>query len=368
MKHSVSLLASLKQVLANLNETGLRACVVCDEEEKTVGFVADYDIRQALLKGVTLETPVSEYMNTSFTFATAQQSQQDYLKLMAEKGIDILPILDDQKRLVELVRLKDIETQNPELKAPIVIMAGGYGKRLMPLTANTPKPLLPIGDKPLLAHTLDHLTEHGFSETYLTTHYLAEQFENFVKDHDYSGLDIQLVHESDPTGTAGSLKQLDFTNQTEPVFVMNGDILTKLDFGAMYKWHHKYENALTVASCYYQHQIPYGVLALSEGQTVTHIDEKPTKAYPVNAGIYLISPECFALIQKIEGKVDMTDLIEITLEQKLRVGNFPLSEYWSDIGRIPDYEEAVKNYGKNYGRRKTDLPLEVLQEAKKQDL
>ena len=334
---------TLSDALQNLNQTGFRTSLVVDAEHHLLGLVADYDIRCALLHGVTLNTPVTDFMNQQFLTATDDMSQEAILAFMEEKGIDVLPVVNGSNQVVNVVRIRDF-VRPAQMDSPIVIMAGGYGKRLMPLTANTPKPLLPIGDKPLLGHTLDQIVDNGFQTTYVTTHYLAEQIEAFVENYNTTDLRVHIVQEDAPTGTAGSLKKLGLPDSNEPIFVMNGDIMTQVDFAAMQSWHREHGNTLTMASCYFQYQVPYGVFQIKEGQVLSGIQEKPLYAWPVNAGIYLLDPLCLTLIPESQDSFDMPDLIQALLLSGYQVGNFPLSEYWRDIGQHQDYEKVNEEY------------------------
>lgn len=334
---------TLAEALKNLNQTGFRTSLVVDTDNHLLGLVADYDIRCALLHGVTLNTPVTDFMNQHYLTASDDMTPEARLLMMEEKGIDVLPVVNANGQVVDVVRIRDF-VRPAIMDSPIVIMAGGYGKRLMPLTANTPKPLLPIGDKPLLGHTLDQIIDNGFQTTYVTTHYLAEQIEEFVQTYNDTELSVHLVQEDSPTGTAGSLKKLDLPDNNQPIFVMNGDILTQLDFAAMHAWHREHGNTLTMASCYFQYQVPYGVFQIKEGQVISGIQEKPVYAWPVNAGIYLLDPVCLSLIPDDQDAFDMPDLIQALLLGGFQVGNFPLSEYWRDIGQHQDYEQVNEEY------------------------
>jgi NDP-sugar pyrophosphorylase family protein len=215
-------------------------------------------------------------------------------------------------------------------------MAGGFGTRLMPLTDGTPKPMLPVGDRPLLAHIVGQLRAAGIRQLNVTTHYKADAIsEHFGNGQDY-GVDIRYVHEDMPLGTAGALALVEATDQ--PLLVMNGDILTRVDFGAMLDFHRHHAADMTVGVRQYQFKVPYGVVE-TDGVMVMGVSEKPTVSNFINAGLYLINPDVQRMVPPA-CRFDMTELIHLAIARGLRVVCFPIREYWLDIGQLTDYERA----------------------------
>jgi len=217
-----------------------------------------------------------------------------------------------------------------------VIMAGGFGTRLRPFTDTTPKPMLPVGDRPLMERTLENLQETGIRNVTISTHYKPEVIINHFQDGSEFGININYVNEEQPLGTAGALGLM--TPPDDTVLIINGDILTNVNFESMFQFHREHRAEMTVATRIYEFQLPYGVVEM-EGVRISKITEKPTKKFFVSAGIYLLEPRMFAYIPKNQ-RFDMTDLIERLLIEGRQVVNFPIREYWLDIGRHPDYERA----------------------------
>jgi dTDP-glucose pyrophosphorylase len=327
--------STLQDALKNMNDSGFRAALVVDRHEKLLGLVTDFDIRSALMKGFMLDARVDAFMNKTPKVGKTTMEPGEYRKMMVKFGTDCLPIVDEKNRVANLVLLREF-VEKDNLLSPIVIMAGGQGKRLWPLTQDTPKPLLQVGDRPMLGHILNHVKMQGFRNLFVSTHYKSEQIEDFLENNTPQGLETQIIKEENPLGTAGCLKGLQNEPSDEPIFIMNGDILTTLDFQAMLNWHRTHENVLTLACRQYTVEIPYGILE-TEGQRLTGIEEKPRKVYNMNAGIYLVEREALRHIP--ENKYfDMTDLMNALLQAGLPVGTFPISEPWIDIGKHEDYE------------------------------
>ena len=217
-------------------------------------------------------------------------------------------------------------------------MAGGYGKRLRPLTNQTPKPLLKVGEKPILEITIERLVESGFQNFYISTHYMPDKVKEYFGDGEKWGINLTYIHESEPLGTAGALGLLNKELIKLPVLIMNGDLLTTLDFHDLIRFHNESKSDLTICVNQHKHTVPYGVLEIDDGK-VKDLIEKPTYKYFVNAGIYLISPEIINEIDK-DKRLDMTDLIRSYINKSSNVNTFPIHEYWIDIGRASDFEKA----------------------------
>lgn len=341
--------ATLADALHSLNTTGYKIVMVVDGNDTLLGLVSDLDSRRFLLKAPCLSTPISEVMNPNPKVLCDNTPRQEQLDFFKTHGIDAAPLVNDQNRVVGMTRLRDLTIDRPEVpvNSPMLLMAGGFGKRLGPLTKKTPKPLLPVGEKPILGHILDNLAQQQFKNIHISLHYQANQFENYLTQH-HGEQRVSTITEDSPLGTAGALKLSQLEDQTEPIFVMNADILTRMDFGDMLAWHRSHGNTLTLASRHYSHTIPFGVLKCyaDQPQQLQAIAEKPTTTVNVSAGIYLIEPRALAYIPR-DTYFDMPQLIQALLVAEERVGTYPVSESWVDIGEPKTYE-AVQQESQDY--------------------
>lgn len=328
----------ITECIAMLDRTGMGVLAVCDERFKLLGIVTDGDVRRALLRRLSLDEPCITIAGTNPLTALVGILPPDALQLMNHGKpflVNQLPILDAEGRLVDLLLRSDLQQSDvPGVRA--VVMAGGFGTRLLPLTENTPKPMLFLGDRPVMEHIIGQLKDAGISNVNVTTHYLPEKIhEHFGNGSDFD-VSINYVEEQSPLGTAGSLSLVEAGS--EPILVINGDILTKVDFRSMISFHRKYKADMTVGVRQYDLKVPYGVLDCDD-MVVTAIREKPTLKLLVNAGIYLLEPHVHECIPK-DRRYDMTDLMEHLIAAGKRVVSFPIIEYWMDIGQISDYEKA----------------------------
>jgi dTDP-glucose pyrophosphorylase/CBS domain-containing protein len=337
----------LNLAMARLDAAGLGIILVADGRRHLLGTITDGDVRRTLLAGedlnVTVGTFVLNKKNPKYPrpiCAPATADRETLLRLMQEHCIHHLPLVDAKGKLAGLVVTDDLLPDRP-IDIEAIIMAGGMGMRLRPLTEDLPKPMLPVGGRPLLEHTVSRLREAGIRRVNVSTHYKPEKVVDHFKDGAEFGVEVSYVNEDRPMGTAGALCLLDHT-PTSPLLVMNGDILTNVDFRAMLAFHNDHEAMLTVGVRKYDFNVPYGVIEC-EGVVVKNLVEKPTYSSFVNAGIYLVAPETMAYVPKqlAEGcKFNMTDLIERLIEQGKRVVSFPIHEYWLDIGQHDDYARA----------------------------
>jgi NDP-sugar pyrophosphorylase family protein len=252
--------------------------------------------------------------------------------------VNHLPLVDEQGRVAGILLRSDLVSSNlPAVSA--VIMAGGFGTRLRPLTEHIPKPMLPVGDRPLLERTIGRLRDAGIRRVHVSTHYLSEMITNYFGDGQAFGVDLRYVAEDRPLGTAGALKLMD--QRHEPLLVINGDILTSVDFRDMLAHHRAHRADVTIGVRQYDLQVPYGVVERS-GAYVSALREKPVMCFLVNAGIYLLEPSVYRYIPDGE-TFDMPDLIQRLLDDGRPVVSFPIVEYWLDIGRHDDYEQAQED-------------------------
>lgn len=319
--------------------------LVTDGERHLLGTITDGDVRRAMLAGRSLEAPVSELLARKAdspypkpVTALVGTEVAALLQLMQERWIRQVPLVDDEGRVVDLVTWYDLLPDQP-LPLQAVIMAGGQGMRLRPLTEDLPKPMLPVGDRPLMEHIINQLRDAGIRRVNVTTNYLAEKITDYFGDGSEFGVELSYVTEARPLGTAGGIGLL--KRPDEPLLVINGDILTRVDFRAMLDYHREHRAALTVAVRKYEFTVPYGVVE-SEGGIVRGLVEKPSYSFFVNAGIYLLDAVAHRLIPDGD-HMDMTDLIELLLQEGQTVVSFPIREYWLDIGQYADYQRAQED-------------------------
>ena len=319
-----------------LQDGGWRIILVIDKSKKLLGTVTDGDIRRALMIGIKMTSKISDVMNTSPIMAKKTDSREAILSLMNDMSILHVPVVEDDGTLCGLEVLQLLH-ENPSYDNPIFLMAGGFGKRLHPLTKDIPKPLLEIGRKPILETIIEQFIEHGFHNFYISTHFKSELIQDYFKNGKQYGVSIRYIHEDTPLGTAGSLGLLPDNLPDLPIIMMNGDILTKVDFKHLLDFHEMNNADATMCVREYDFQVPYGVVTI-DGYSIKKIKEKPVYNFFVNAGIYVLNKK---LVSKIKGdtRIDITDFLEKELDNKM-VNAFPIHEYWLDIGRMEEYEKA----------------------------
>lgn len=333
---------SIKEGVQTLDKSGIGVLAICDKQNTLLGIVTDGDIRRAILRSITFDQEIGLICNRTPLTAPQGVSRLDSLHLMntgRDFVINHLPVVDNQGMLVDFILRSDL-TREEQLPVTAVIMAGGFGTRLRPLTDDIPKPMLKVGGRPLLEHTILRLKESGVRDFIITTHYLPEKIKNHFGDGRSFGVSITYIEEDEPLGTGGALGLIGICNET--LLVMNGDIMTHVDFRAMFDYHIQQSAMITVGSRSYEIQVPYGVLNC-EGSAVKSIAEKPVQEFLVNAGIYYLDKSVLSSIPRGQ-KYNMTDLIEQMIEKNKSVVGFPIIEYWVDIGHIEDYNNVVMRY------------------------
>ncbi len=320
-----------------LTANSLRIVLVVDNEHRLLGTVTDGDIRRALMTGNTMTAPVMTVMQKDPIAMAQGESRQQALQIMREKDLLHLPVLDSNGVVVGLETVRDLlfAKQRPN---PVLLMAGGFGRRLYPLTRDIPKPLLPVGEKPILQTILEQLVQEGLSHFFLAVHYHSEQVRAHFGDGSRWGVRIDYLEEREPLGTAGALGSLDRAKVDTPLLMMNGDLLTRLDFGQLLDYHEERGGLATMCVREYDFQIPYGVVRGDGGQ-VAEITEKPVQKFFVNAGIYVLEPDILDQCRPKEA-VDMPDLLRLAMRKGGKVNMFPIHEYWLDIGQMEEYQRA----------------------------
>ncbi len=332
----------MRDALCAIDRNYMGVVLVMDDSDFLLGTITDGDLRRAILAGLPLDaflTQVLERRHGDPVTAPFGMPESSILSLMRKTSIRHLPLLDDRGKVGALAILDDLlEHEKRPLRA--IIMAGGFGKRLHPLTDSLPKPMLPVGGRPLMEHIVGQLREAGVRKVHVTTHYQPEKIHEHFGDGSEFGLEMEYVSEEFPLGTAGALSLVKDFCQTH--LLINGDILTDVDFRTMIGFHRENRAMVTVGVRKYDVQVPYGVVKC-EGSRVMSIEEKPMLDLFVNAGIYLVEPAALAFIPS-NRRFDMTDLISVLLASSQIVASFPVVEYWLDVGRHDDYERAQSDY------------------------
>ena len=338
-----------------LDEGRVGILVITTDDGALLGTLTDGDIRRAILAGQSFDCTADEFLRGKNNpvypepiWLPDTASEADMLAIMTERKIRHLPLLNDRYTVTDLVRLEDLiptPIAAPETPLTAVIMAGGLGTRLYPLTKDTPKPMLPVGGKPLLERTITNLRDAGVHDVVVSTRYKADIVEEHFNDGSEFGVRVGYLNENalsqtGPLGTAGSLRLMPRPDDT--LLVLNGDVLTSLDYRAMRTFHKDHDATLTVAVRKYDFSVPYGVVDC-EGPRVTTLREKPTYTSFVNAGVYLLEPAAFDHLPDSDQPFNMTDLIEKIINAGDSVVSFPIHEYWLDIGQPEDYQTAQRD-------------------------
>lgn len=320
-----------------LDAAATQILLVVDADRRLLGTVTDGNIRRGLLHGISLSNTIGEVMNTHPHVARAGEDRAMLMAMMRRDRLRALPLVDTAKRVVGLEILDDLLEIKPADNW-VVLMAGGEGRRLYPLTKETPKPLLRVGSKPILETIMGSFIASGFRKFFISVNYLAEQVEAHFGDGSARGVEIQYLREDRKLGTAGALRLLP-ERPTQPFFVMNGDILTNTDLAQLLRFHT--DHSVTATMCVREHviQVPYGVVEL-DGHRMTSIIEKPITRHFVNAGIYVLEPSALDTIPTDAETFDMPQLFDSLRKNGGECGAFPIREYWLDIGRHDDFERA----------------------------
>lgn len=323
--------------LENLPDLSSRNLFVVNQNNVLVGSITDGDIRRGLLKGLEIDKSIQTFMNFDFKYLIETDNQTQKIKSFRELDIELIPLLDSNKRLIKILDLSKINTIIP---ISAIIMAGGRGERLRPLTDKVPKPMLQIGVKPIIEHNIDRLIKFGVNKIYISVKYLSNVIKEYFGDGSYKGIQIFYIDEEEPLGTIGAIGLIeDVENDT--VLVMNSDILTNIDYEDFYNYYVEKKSNMCIASIPYQINIPYAVLEL-DNDRITSFSEKPTYTYYSNGGIYLLNKE---LLKRIPKNVfyNATDLLDDLIKSNFTVNHYPLLNYWLDIGKHQDFAKAQED-------------------------
>ncbi len=329
--------ANVMQAIEIIDKSSIQIGLVVGSKRKLLGVITDGDIRRAILKGISMLDSVSNIMVTNFIYASDKDDIDELLSLMQREDIRQIPILNANSQIVGLKVLMDFVRPTFH-KNPVVLMAGGMGTGLRPLTNERPKPLLSVGGKPVLETILRNFVEQGFNNIIISLNYKGKLIEEYFGNGDKFGAKIDYIHEKEPLGTAGSLRLIHIKETKDPLIVMNGDLLTKVNFIQLLNFHSEYRSTATMCVRNYEFQVPFGVASIHDNQLLS-LDEKPTQRLFINAGIYVLEYDILNLIPKNK-LFNMTDLFQVLLSNNYKTTAFPIHEYWIDIGQMHDLERA----------------------------
>jgi len=334
---------SIRNTIEVIDASAMQIALVLDSDRRLLGTITDGDIRRGILKGLSLDDSARLIMNPSPVVAMTNDSRDTILATMRTRKIHQIPVVDGSGRLVGVEFLDEL-LQPSVRENTVVLMAGGLGSRLMPLTSDCPKPLLKIGSKPILEIILENFIEQGFCRFFISVNYKAEMIEAYFGDGSRFGVEIRYLREAERMGTAGALSLLP-DSIDRPLLVMNADLLTKVNFGHLLNFHTEHNAKATLCVRDFDYQIPYGVVRIDKHR-LTAIEEKPVHQCFVNAGIYVLEPEMLSFLPR-NTFFDMPSLLGKLIEENHETAVFPVREYWLDIGRMSDFEQA--NYEFNQG-------------------
>lgn len=328
--------ATVGEAVAAIESGSIQVALVLDDQNRLLGVVTDGDIRRGLLRGIPLSGLATDIMNRKPVSAPATLSRDDRLRMMRQKSIKQLPLLDEGGHLIVVETLDEL-LEPQRYPNAVLMMAGGLGERLGALTRDVPKPMLNVGGRPLLETIVRNFVQQGFDNIFISVNYKADVIKDHFADGTAFGANIQYVQETERLGTAGALGLLPTTPDL-PMIVTNGDILTTINYGALLDFHNATPAEATMAVREHKVHVPYGVVSTSDG-FLQSIREKPTESWFVSAGIYVIGNSVFDHV--VPGvRIDMPTVLERVIASKGRVAVYPIREYWLDIGRLEDFEQA----------------------------
>ena len=332
--------ATIHEAIKKIDSASLQIVLVVDDELRLLGTITDGDIRRGILKGLPYEEPVVKVMNGSPITTVQNVSREETLKLMQGQHVTRIPILDGKGHVVG-VEILDVLLK-PKLKENIVVlMAGGMGTRLKPLTNDCPKPMLEVKGKPILETILNNFINYGFKKFHVSINYKAEVIENYFGDGSKWGVKIQYIREAQKMGTVGSLSLLS-EKPKEPLIIMNGDLLTNINLEQLLAFHEMSKSAATLCVRDYILQIPFGAVKIKDHK-ILEIKEKPEHHFFVNEGIYVLESKMLELIPR-DAYYDMDTLVQKIIETEGGCSAFPIREYWLDIGRLDDYNKGNRDF------------------------
>lgn len=332
--------STIKEALEIIDSGALQIALAVDEYDRLLGTLTDGDIRRGLLKGLDLNNSIESIVFKTPTIATISDTKEEILKLALSKKLHQIPIVDNDGKIIGIQEIEELIKPKDKTNK-VILMVGGLGTRLRPLTENTPKPMLKVGNKPILQTIVEKFAEYGYTNIVMCVNYKSHIIQDYFEDGSEFGVNIEYILEEQRMGTAGALSLLK-EKPTEPFFVMNGDLLTNVNFEHLHDFHISNNAMGTMCVREYDFQVPYGVVNIQEGK-IYSIEEKPIHKFFVSAGIYLLSPEVLEYIPQNKF-YDMPTLFEKLISVNKNTISFPLREYWLDIGRIEEYKKANEEY------------------------
>ena len=339
--HIISKYITIKEALGILDKQGLIANVlfITDENNKLKGSITDGDIRRGLLKEININDTVETVMNRQCKYLKNIAAETELIEKYKELNIFFLPVVDDEMRVISIINLREYRNILP---VDAIIMAGGKGKRLHPLTLEKPKPLLKIGDKPVIEYNIDRIKSFGIENIYISINYLGDQLISYFGDGSSKNISLKYINEEKPLGTIGAAKLIERELTNDAVLIMNSDLLTTIDLNEFYKKFIEAGADMAVAATSYYVDIPYAVLEVEKNNIVQSLKEKPRYTYYSNAGIYLIKKDIFRYIPQ-NNFFNSTDLMETLIKEGKKIITFPILGYWLDIGNMEDYIKAQED-------------------------
>ncbi len=330
--------STIKDALLKLDILAKDAILfVVDKNDVLIGSLTDGDIRRGLIKGISIEENVLDVIQSNPRFVRKGETEIEKIIEYREGNFRIIPVLDKDNKIVNVINFRFFKSYLP---IDAVVMAGGRGERLRPFTDNTPKPLLKIGDKPIIEHNIDRLISYGVDDFWISLRYLGEQLQDYFKDGSHKNIKTEYIWETDPLGTIGAVSQIQ-NFEHDYILVTNSDILTNLDYEDFFLTFIESGADLSVVTIPYDVKIPYAVLETNNNHVLS-FKEKPTYTYYSNGGIYLIKKKALKLLPK--GKhFNATDLMEKLIDKDLKVHSYPLRGYWLDIGKHKDFKQAQED-------------------------
>ena len=332
--------ASIEEALKVIGDGAMQIALVVDKSDRLIGTLTDGDIRRGLLKGLDLKSSIESITFKTPTIAKESDTKEMILKLAISKKLNHIPIIDESGKVIGIQEISQLVMPN-EKKNKVILMVGGLGERLGSLTKDTPKPMLKVGNKSILETIVENFKGYGYTNIVMCLNYKSEIIQDYFGDGSEFGVNIEYIVEEKRMGTAGALSLLK-DNSKEPFFVMNGDLLTNVNFEKIHECYLLNNAQALMCVREYESQVPYGVINI-ENTKIVSVEEKPTQKFFVNAGIYMLNPEVLKYIPKNEF-YNMTTLFEKLIDKDKNIISYLLDGYWLDIGRFEEYKKANEEY------------------------
>lgn len=333
--------ATIKEALTIIDSGAMQIALIVDKNDILLGTLTDGDIRRGFLNGLNLNSSIKSIIFKTPTIAQISDTKEEILKLALSKKLHQIPIVDEDGKIAGIQEIEELIKPKEKLNK-VILMVGGLGTRLRPLTEKTPKPMLEVGNKPILQTIVEKFAQYGYTNIVMCVNYKSHVIQDFFGDGSEFGVNIEYIFEKQRMGTAGALSLLK-EKPVEPFFVMNGDLLTNVNFEHLHDFHISNSSLGTMCVREYDFQVPYGVVNIKDSKILS-IEEKPVHKFFVSAGIYMLSPKILEYIPQNEF-YDMPTLFEKLINEDENAISFPLREYWLDIGRMEEYKKANEEYG-----------------------